>query len=216
MGSKGGSALPGRKGVKSIPAGGAAMAQPGSVAVVGLGQGGGLWDPALASQAVSVPAGGRGAGGGTRQGGAAGAQHNCTEGGAAWEEAQAPPGECHGTPPPETHSHARLRIAGSWEHEDPAAGPGPPAAELIYLPHLNSTATLTTSLLCIELEIPRDQGGGRSGTWTRPLTLASSERAARWTPAVGSDRAELASPWAAHPHTHPGLQLHLGSLADGN
>lgn len=104
--AQGGSSFSRPKGVNevlSLPWGDH-MALAGSVAVAGVGRGGGLWDPAVASLAVSVPAGGRGAGGGARQGGAAGAQHHGPEGGAAREEAQAPAGECRGNPTAHTHT----------------------------------------------------------------------------------------------------------------
>lgn len=102
-------ALPGQRRTKVTPSGRTARCDPGSVAVMGVGgRGGSLLDPAPGSQAMSVPTGGRGAGGGSWQGGAAGGQHDHAEGGAAWTEAQAPPGECHGVPPARTHACTRV------------------------------------------------------------------------------------------------------------
>lgn len=153
-------ALPGQRRMKASPARGNSLVWPwkcGHCGGWGTGEEASL-GPALASQAVSVPTGGRGAGGGSWQGGAAGAQHDCTEGGAAWAEAQAPPGECHGIPWAHTHTRAHTCAgthalnskhvcpAGTWDHWGWAVGCSPPAAPLLPCPWTPVTSQLSCSL----------------------------------------------------------------------
>lgn len=188
------------------------MAQPR-----GWDSGEGFGGPALASQAVSVPTGGRGAGGGSRQGGAAGAQHNYAEGGAAWQEAQAPPGECGGGPP------ARMRTQGRAPNPRdvcPAeTGTGaPPSSRRACChspfsgPH-NHTPNL--SIFCVELEAPRGQGLVLWVLWDlnqarTPGIFLEGQQEASFSLAC------LQGAPPPHPDTHPGPQPHLENLEEVN